>query len=398
MTDMKKPNIIIAGGGFAGIKTARELDKRGFPVTLISRDDHFEYFPQMYHAATGGVRSESALPLSEVLAGTKVKVIQDELANLDKAAKTVTGRNGAVYSYDELVIALGSVTNYFGIQGLQEFSYGVKSIKDAEEFKAHLHQLLVDEGRPDTHYVVIGAGPTGVELAGALPDYLRSIMHHHGIKTHDAIIDLIEAAPRVLPRSSEAVSAKVAKRLKSLGVNVMTGVQVKGETADSLQVEGQALPSKTVVWTAGVANNPFFGANAAAFELNKGNRVVVNEYLQSDPHIWVLGDNAVTQYAGLAETAIHNGQYAARQIARQANGNSLEKYRPKRPISVIPVGERWAVVSYGELNWYGWGGWVMRRLGDLVGYADIESWPMAIRNWLSDRKRQDNCPLCDAKN
>ena len=395
---MKKPNILVAGAGFAGVKTARELDKRGFAVTLISRDDNFEYFPQMYHAATGGVRSESALPLGEVLAGTKVKVVRDELVKLDKKSKKITGKDGAEYSYDELVLALGSVTNYFGIQGLPEFSYGVKSIKDAEEFKAHLHQLLVEEGRPDTHYVVIGAGPTGVELAGALPDYLRSIMRRHGIKTHDAKIDLVEAAPRVLPRSAEAVSARVLGRLAKLGVNVMTGVQVKGETADALQMEGQALPSKTVVWTAGVANNPFFAANADAFELNKGGRVVVNEYLQADPHIWVLGDNAVTEYAGLAETAVHNGVYAADQIACQAKGLPLTKYRPKRPISVIPVGEHWAVVSYGQLNWYGWIGWVMRRLGDLVGYADIESWPMAVKNWLSDRKRQDNCPICDAKN
>lgn len=395
---MKQPSIIIAGGGFAGVKAARELDRRGLAVTLISRDQNFEYYPQMYHAATGGIHSESALPLGEILADTKITVVHDELVSLDPEQHTVTGQGGAAYHYDELVLALGSVTNYFGIQGLEQFSYGIKSIRDAEEFKAHLHQLLVDEKRPDSHYVVIGAGPTGVELAGALPDYLRSIMRRHGIKTHDVKIDLVEASPRVLPRSSEAVSKRVETRLKSLGVNVMTGVQVKGETAEGLQMGDKALPSKTVVWTAGVANNPFFAANAKAFELNKGGRVVVNEYLQAAPHVWVLGDNAVTQYAGLAETAVHDGQYAAAQIVRQLRGAALEKYRPKRPITVIPVGERWAVVSYGELNWYGWIGWLMRRAADLIGYADIEDWPRAVRNWLSDRRRQDNCPVCDAQN
>lgn len=394
---MKEPSIIIVGGGFAGVKTARQLDRLGLKATLISSSDSFAYYPQMYHAALGGVRSESALPLADVLADTKVTVVKDTITKLDVQRQVVTGSGGAEYSYDELVLALGSVTNYFGIKGLEEFSYGVKSIGDAEEFKAHLHQLLVEEKRPDSHYVVVGAGPTGVELAGALPDYLRSIMRRHGIGSHEVKINLVEASDRVLPRSAPAVSARAARRLAGLGITIMTGTQVTAETADALQVKGSSIASKTVVWTAGVANNPFFAANAQNFELNKAGRVVVNEFLQAKPNVWVGGDNAVTQYGGLAETAVHDGAYIARQIARRAGGQTLEPYRPKRPITVIPVGEHWAAVSYGQVNFYGWPGWAARRLGDLMGYADIERWPAALRNWLQDRRRQDNCSICDQR-
>jgi NADH dehydrogenase len=153
-------------------------------------------------------------------------------------------------------LALGNITNYFGIQGLPEYSYNIKTIEGAERFKAHLHSQLVEEKRPDVNYVIVGGGPTGVELAGALGSYLHRIVQLHHIAKLDYGIELVEVNPRLLPRLPESFSAKVQQRLEALGVKVITGEAVQGETASELMLKGEKISTKTVVWTAGMANNP----------------------------------------------------------------------------------------------------------------------------------------------
>jgi len=313
---------------------------------------------------------------------------------LDHGLNTITTASGTNYTYDKLVLALGSVTNYFGIKGLKEFSYGIKSIASAERFKQHLHRQLVEEKRTDLNYVVVGAGPTGVELAAALGGYLRRITRLHGLNQPKYKIDLIEAAPRILPRSPEVVSSRVQRQLESLGVTVMTGQTVKGETAESLALGNETLQTKTVVWTAGVANNPFFKDNADAFTINDHGKVQVDQFLQARPHVYVLGDNAATQFSGMAQTALYDADFAAADLAHAVAGRARPGYKPKAPISVIPVGERWATAEWGSLKLYGMAGFILRRLADLVGYADIESWPKAAKLWLQDGRHEDLCPIC----
>jgi NADH:quinone reductase (non-electrogenic) len=387
-------NVVIVGGGFAGVRAARTLaPHRELAVTLVSAEPTFSYYPQLYHSATGGSRSESALPLTELLGGLPVKLVQDTITTIDPAARTVAS-GGATYSYDQLVLALGSVTNYFGIAGLPEFSYDIKSPAGAERFKRHLHRQLIDEHQPDLNYVVVGGGPTGVELSAALGSYLRYITRRHGVGAPKYSIDLVEAAPRLLPRSTEATSAHVTRQLTRLGVNVMVGQTVQAETADALQLAGQSLVTKTVVWTAGIANNPFFKANTAHFTLSKNGHVEVDEHLQAGPNIYVLGDNAVTKYAGMAQTAIHNADFAAADLLRARAGHTRPVYQPASPASVIPVGEHWAVADWGPLHLLGYPGYMLRRAADLIGYADVESWSQAVRIWLADGRREDDCPIC----
>jgi NADH dehydrogenase len=398
MADEGKPKILIVGGGFAGVRTASRLGKLNrFEVTLISNLPTFAYYPQFYHSATGGSRSESALPLDEVLEGTGVKLIKDVIVKIDPQARTVISSDGVTsYYYDKLVMALGSVTNYFGIAGLKEFSYGVKSIDEAEEFKHHLHEQLTAEHKPDLNYVVVGAGPTGVELAASLDKYLERITKLHGLKPRDNFVTLVEAAPRVLPRSSEAVSAKVKSRLESLGVKVLVGATVKAETVEALELEGESIATKTVVWTAGTAVNPFYFANGAHFQLGKGGRVMVNSHLEAKDDVYVIGDNAATPYSGLAMTAVSDANYVSADIVRAFARQARPPYVPKAPISVVPVGEGWAVVEYKSWHLYGFIGAVLRRLADLVGYADIESWPKAVKVWLQDSRQEHGCPVCGA--
>jgi NADH:ubiquinone reductase (H+-translocating) len=391
-----KSKVLIVGGGFGGVRAAKLLSGNSLlQVTLLSDRDYFAYYPQLYHAATGGSRSEAALPLSEMFNGSSVMVVVDSMEAIDPTKHEITTTGKQTIAYDFCILALGNVTNYFGIAGLEEYSYNIKTIEGAEKFKHHLHQDLIDDSKLDANYVVVGAGPTGVELAAALGSYLDSISSKHMVSSLNLKIDLVEAAPRILPRSPETVSAKILQRLQKLGVTVMTSATVEGETATQLNLKGQALETQTVVWTAGVANNPFYKSNTDIFSLAKNSRVTVDEHLLSSEDVYVIGDNADTLYSGMAQTAINDANYVASDIERRLRGRTRPSYKPRKPISVIPVGKGWAAVEWGSIRIYGRAGWWLRRLADLIAYHDIESWPRAIRVWLREPERQDGCPVCE---
>lgn len=387
--------VLIVGGGFGGIKTALELSKRrDFAVTLLSDQTHFRYYPALYHTATGGLYDQSNIALDTIVKADRVKVVQGSAKTLDRQAHTVTTTDGTVIGYEILVLAMGVVTNYFGIKGLEEHSYGIKSWEQIKKFKDHLHQQLSD-GTPDLNYIIVGAGPTGIELAGALPAYLEKIMRKHGVAGHKPHITVIEAAPRLLPHSPEKISAAVGKRLQKLGIALQLGQTVEGQTADSLMVNGQAIDSRTVVWTAGTSNHPFFKENN--FTLTDHGKVQVDEYLHAEEGIYVVGDNAGTEFSGLAQTALGDGEFVAEDMMRRADGKNPEAYKPKKPISVIPVGEGWAAVEWGKQQFAGFIGWMLRSAADWIGFHDLEPWWKASQQWMTEFGSQEDCPTCAKK-
>jgi NADH dehydrogenase len=392
---MTKQKVLIVGGGFGGIKTALELcAQSNFDITLISDQENFRYYPTLYRAATGGKLAASSIPLAEIFKGKSVKVVQDKVDKIERKTKTLSGKSKK-YEYDILVLALGVVTNYFGIKGLDKYAYGIKTIEEAHRLRDQIHKHLVDDQKPDLNYVVIGGGPTGVELAGALPVYVKHIMKSHGLKDQRINVDLVEAAPRLMPRMPKPYSKAIAARLKKLGVKLYLGETVQAETAEALQVSGRTLESHTVVWTAGVTNHPFFATNN--FNLTDRGKVVVDEFLATEDDIYVIGDNADTKFSGMAQTALHNATFVAHNLTRLAGGKRPKTYKPIEPAYATPIGPGWAALLWHGLHTYGRMGWMLRSAADFMAYHDMEPVWKAAEHWMAEAGEEKTCLVCAGK-
>lgn len=387
MTDTIK-RIVVAGGGFAGVKAALNLCTiPNYEVTLISDKSIFEYHAALYRASTGRSVLEVSVPLSDIFRSKPITLIQSSAESIDAAKKQITTEDGWHYDYDEAIFALGSVTEYFGIKGLSEFSFALKSANDAARLRNHLHHALVT-GEVDLNYVIVGAGPSGVELAGELVSYLKRIRRRHKIDRPFSV-SLVEAAPRVLPALSERVSRQASRRLEKLGVTTFTGTAIKAETANQLKLPEGTIKTHTVIWTAGMTANPFFGDNPKVFKLGRGHRVEVDEHLQAAPNVYVLGDSADTAESGWAQTALYDAKFVTNII----KGKSL-RYKPPQPIGAIPIGAKWCLVAGRRRLYRGYPGWIIRCYLDWQLYSNILPWPLAIQAWVSGTQRAEACPIC----
>lgn len=366
-------NVTIVGGGFGGVKTALELAKNNRNhITLISDKPDFQYYPALYSSATGHSHLESWVPLGEIFGNLdNVHVHLDTIQTIDPEKKILTGTSGVDYSYETVVLALGSVTTYFGIKGLDTFAYGIKSAAEIKRLKQHIYHEIAEEGMIDKQYVIVGAGPTGVELASALGEYVQRLCRKYHVRRRTAKVVVVEAAPRVLPKMSEITSHKVSQHLKKLGVVVETGRMVQAASAEGLVVDGKQVDSQTVIWTSGVANHPFFTDNAKWFELAKNHKVVVDEHFKARDGVYVIGDNADTPFSGLAQIAVRNAKELTANFERHAAHKPLKKYSTSLPPVVIPVGAWWAAFEWHGLRFYGWPAALVRRAADFIGYHDI---------------------------
>ncbi|HRQ98063.1 MAG TPA: FAD-dependent oxidoreductase [Candidatus Saccharibacteria bacterium] len=385
-------HITIVGGGFGGIKAALELAKDSKnQITLISDRPDFRYYPALYSSATGHSHLSSSVPLGEILANKdNIRVHIDEITTINPSEKNVTGKSGTLYQYDRCILALGTVTTYFGIKGLDNFSYGIKSETEIKQLKHRIYTSIAVDHKLDDRYIIIGAGPTGVELAGALGSYLKRLCKHYGVRDSKLRIELIEAAPRVLPRMSEEASARVAKRLKKLGVKVSVNKAVQSASKDGIIIDGKEINSQTVIWTSGVANHPFYKANAEHFMLNERGHVIVDEFMQAAPSIYVIGDNAVTKHAGLAQTALHDAIFVADNFKRERHHRHKKPYKPVAPPVVVPVGKRWAIFEWHGIRIFGWPAAMIRRAADFMGYSDYLPIGQALGVWRSSSIIEDD--------
>jgi NADH dehydrogenase len=383
----KQLDVTIVGGGFGGIKTALELaNDRSNRITLISDKPNFQYYPALFQAATGHDHREAWVPLAHIFAKhPNVTLIHDTVTSIDTSAHLIKGKQS--YHYETAVLAMGSVTTYFGIEGLDIYAYGIKSDAEIRRLQKHLWDEMQDGRDDEKHYVIIGAGPTGVELAGALGEYVLALRKHFGIAKKRVAINLVEAAPRILPRLSQPSSRRALRRLKQLGVNVETSKKVEKQTATDLMVNGRPLPTQTVIWTSGVANVPFYKQNEDQFNLNDRGKVVVDEYLRASAHVYVIGDNAATPYAGLAQTALHDAIFVAKHLR-----GAKRTYKAKNQPCVVPIGHGWALFEWGNIRFGGYIGGILRSLADIIGYHDVLPLGWAFKAWRAQEKQELRIP------
>lgn len=386
---------VIVGGGFAGVKAALELSKKQLgKITLISDEPYFLHHATLYATATGRETRESVINLEDVFSTHHdVEVVRDTVQTIDPKKREVVGKSGR-YEYDTVIIAIGMVTTYFGIDGMAQHSYGIKTLDEVRRFNEHIHHQIASDKRVEKNYVIIGAGATGIELAGALRQYLDDITKAHHARYSIITITLVEAAERILPKASKTASRKISQRLKRLGVDVRTNQAVTALGKKNVTIAGKKIPTETVVWTSGVANNPFFARHPELFKLASNGRVVVNEYLETYPNIYILGDNAATKYSGIARTALGDAVYIADHLARRETGAKLRPYRPRTHSTNVPVGDNWAYVEKYGLYVAGQTGHWLRRLIELRGYRALLPPNQAKSAWRAHYVPSSNCELC----
>lgn len=402
----QEKKICIVGGGFAGIRCALDLAKAKLPhtkITLISDKFHFEYHAALYRVVTGRSPLEVCIAIPEILKDKDIEFVEDRISNVDLKKKVMCGDSGCEYTYDYLVLAVGSETTYFNVDGLKEYSFGFKTIHEALELKRHLHKsfsscqsISPKEQECNTHIVVVGGGASGTELAAELAIYTKKLARQYGIKPSSVKIDLIERDSRVLAILPERISDLVQKRLKKLGVNLLLNKEVMKSDIESIYLKDMKMKTKTVVWTAGVTSNQLY-SKIEGIELGKQGKVVVDEFLQlkGHDHVYVVGDGALTKYSGMASTAISHGSYVAKRIEEFIKGNTPYPYLPKEPPYIIPVGPGWAVAKLNGKKLKGKTGWFFRRWFDFKVFKSLLPLDKALLAFSEGKRICQTCHSCE---
>lgn len=395
-------NIFIIGSGFGGIRCALDLSRKKIPdvtITLISRNAYFEYLPALYHIVVGGSSEGISIPLGEIFKQKNITFIEDTIVSGDLAKKKICGEQRSSYLYDFLVLAVGCETSYFSIPGLKQFSHGCKSLSEAARLNRHLHDVISNcSGKPKeetvcaAHIVIVGGGPTGVELAGELGTYVRCLTKKYRVDPSLVTIELIEMASRLLPNLPEDISQRTYHRLHSLGVNIFLNRTLVKEEIDTIYLKEMEMKTMTVIWTAGIKPNTLVPRLKGAATNEKG-YVIVDDCLRIKgfQNAFALGDIACMPYAGMAQTALHQGRFVASALYDIISKKELRIYRPKKPIYVIPVGKNWATVLLGTVRIYGIIGWFIKYLADLKFYFSILPFRRAIK--LARKKIPRDCEI-----
>jgi len=352
--------VVIIGGGFAGLRAARALRSAPVDVTLIDRRNYHLFQPLLYQVATGSLSpGQIAAPIRSVLSRQKnTRVLMGDVVDIDPAGKRVVLADGAAFEYDSLIVAAGSQTSYYGHDVWQQWAPGMKSIEEATNIRHKIlyafeaAERLTDpaERQAWLRFVIVGAGATGVELAGAIGEIARQTLKNdfRAIRSQDAEIILLDGAPRVLMTFPEDLAQKATESLARLGVRVKTGVMVKNIDHDGVTVESHGvtdrLESKTVIWAGGVTAPPLGRtlAHRTGAETDRGGRIKVTPELTipSYPNIYVVGDLALASgpdgkpLPGLAQVAMQGGTYAAKAIVRKVEGA-----KPLPPFKYFDKGE-----------------------------------------------------------
>jgi NADH dehydrogenase len=397
--------VLIVGGGFGGLYAAKELgrDER-VSVTLVDRRNHFLFSPLLYQVATGAVSpGDIAQPLRSILRRqANTTVLLGEAVDIDPARREVRLADGGAIPYDTLILAAGARHSYFGHDEWAATAPGLKSLDDATEIRRRI--LIAFEAAEREHdperrrewmtFVLVGAGPTGVELAGALAEIARDTLRRdfRSIDTARAQIVLVEALDRVLPTYPKDRSASAKRQLERLGAPVRTGTRVVAIDDRSVTVERvdggtERIPARTTLWAAGILVSAFVGAVAAATEAptDRNGRILVDPDLTipGHPEIFAIGDAAVQPWKpdrpvpGVAQGGIQSGRHAAKTVRRRLSGEPTPAFRYVNKGDVAVIGRLAGVTDIPWLGPFGrqsgfvaWALWLSIHIIYLVGFAN----------------------------
>jgi NADH dehydrogenase len=334
-----RPSVVIVGGGFAGLNAAKALAHLPVEVTVVDRRNHYTFQPLLYQVALAVLSpADIAQPIRTILRRqTNTQVLMDEVVAIDAGARQVSLGSGARLPFDYLVLATGATHSYFGHEDWAPFAPGLKSIEDAIEIRRRVllafelaeRQMQERGWHPPLNFVVIGGGPTGVELAGAISDITKLYMRHdfRHIDPTTAKVSLLDAGPRILAAYPPDLSAKAEAQLKDLGVEVHTGTHVTGLGPGWVEAGGQRIDAAVTLWAAGVQASPLGKMTGAP--VDKRGCVLVDDRLNPPgmPEIFVLGDLAHFeqdghQVPGVAQPAMQMGDHVGRMIAADLKGKT----------------------------------------------------------------------------
>ena len=368
---MTKPKVVILGGGFGGLAAARALHKAA-DVTVVDRHNYQTFLPLLYQVSTAGLAADHvAYPIRGALRKTPVKFRMGSPISIDHKNKEVKLDSSELLKFDHLIIALGSVSADFGIPGVKEFTLGMKTVSEALTIRAEIMRRFEDlcrfEDDTKLSITVVGGGPTGVEMAGAIAELIRGPLKSDQANAAAHIdITLIEAGPRLLPPFAPSLSARTKKDLEKLGVKVLVNAAVQEVEHRKIKLkDGSSIASEITIWAAGVKGSD------AMLQLNLptlGNRVAVEPTMQvkNYPYVWALGDIAASvdkngiQLPMVAPVAIQQGKFIAKQIARLGKNKSLENFKYLDKGSMATIGRNKAVVQVkgikisGAIAWLIW--------------------------------------------
>lgn len=402
----KKPHVVILGGGFAGLSAAKQLAKASVQITLVDKEGHHLFQPLLYQVATAGLSAaDIAEPLRHIFANQKnLTTLMDEVVNMDLESQTVELKH-SILDYDYLIIGLGASTGYFGNNQWARYAPGLKTLDEATELRRRIllafeqAEIAKSEKEIERHmnFVVIGGGPTGVELAGAVAELAYHVLarEFRKIDTTRATVHLIEAGPRLVPAFKEKQSDYTLRRLQKMGVHVHLNTKVSDITADEVIAGDQSFEIGTVLWAAGVEGNAVARA-INSIELDRSGRILTNLDLTVSEfkNVFVTGDLAYLEDAkgkrvpGVAPAAMQMGKHAAKQILRSLKGQALKPFVYFDKGNMATIGRSSAITeirNFAIRGYPAWLAWLFVHLIFLIGLRNRISvfiqWVWSYISW-----------------
>lgn len=407
--DSKNPRVVIIGGGFAGLSLAKKLKNKNFQVVLLDKHNYHNFQPLMYQVATGGLEEGSiAYPIRKIFQDHKETFFRmTEVLSIDTVNKKVHGDIGTIY-YDYLVIATGSTNNFFGSKEIEENSMVMKTIPEALNIRSLIIQNLelalqtndIEERKLLMNYVIVGAGPTGVELAGALAEMKKAVLpkDYPDLDFSLMQIHLVQGADRVLDAMSKKSSKAAEKFLKELGVKIYLDERVTNYDGYKISTaDGTEILSKAVIWSAGVKGAPVPGVENA---VDRATRIRVNEYNQVEgfDDVFAIGDVAAMYgdkykfgHPMMAQPGMQQGELLAENLERLQKKQSLKKFVYNDKGSMATIGRNKAVVDLPKFHFNGifaWFVWMFVHLMSLIGFKNkaLVFWSWVYNYFVFDRE------------